>query len=653
MKFIFNIQFVFVALLLHASTLHGQHAKAALPAEEMANNTLEAISSGELSAPLADVVVPGDIKKPWMRTIETKRVHDQTAPLDPAEASEMEMLKQYDLTHPELAGVGPQASEEEFAGANPVVVSGFNATALNGGFPPDNTIAISNGGYILSAMNSKVAVYNTSGSLLLSAGLYDFFKGYNHGVVNDFYDPVVLYDSGSDRFVFVCLVGKHPSNSKVMVAFSKTNNPAQAWNIYYLSGNPLNNNCWLDYPRVGVSNNEVYVTGNLYKNNGPFNQAIIYQITKSGGYNGNSSLQWQYWYNIPSSPFTIMPLSWGGQGNYGPGCYLVAHATNSNSKTILFDLTKDLTASDERLVRYDITTPTFQQGYHAYQKNTAERLDSGDPRIQSGFYQDGIAHYVFAARFNSTSWTGVHYHRINVSSKTVTTRQIGASNWDFAWPSVAWSGTSTNNKSAMVSFLYSSTTVFPSAAVVEVDNSNTVSPNSIVFGSGTNLVNLDNNTWSRWGDYSGIARKKNTTTAPRLWTAACIGGGTGQKYNTRIAQIRPGGSNLDDEGGDREENALPFVTAPLKDEASVALFPNPVSVGETFSLEFTLEQKTLVRVDIFSADGRLVHTLLDDAVKAGETRITFNQQALDPGAYLVRATTADKLLKTVKVLVKP
>jgi len=550
-------------------------------------------------------------------------------------------------------GEGPQASAAEFAGANPVVVSGFNATALNEGFPPDNTIAISNGGYIVSAMNSKIAIYNTSGNQLLSATLYDFFQGSNYGVSNHFFDPVVIYDSSSDRFIFVCLVGNTSSTSKVLIAFSKTNNPTQAWNKYYLTGNPLNNNCWLDYPRVGVSNNEVYVTGNLYTNgtNGSFNQALIYQITKSGGYSGNASLQWQYWYNIPGYPQTIMPLSWGGQGNYGPGCYLVAHATNSSSKTLFFDLTKDMTASDEKLVKYDISTPTFLKGNDAFQKNTSERLDSGDPRIQSGFYQDGIAHYVFAARYNSTPWTGVHYHRINVSSKALTTRQIGSSNWDFAWPSVAWSGTSTNNKSAMISFLYTNSTVFPSAAVIEVDDSNTASPNSVSFVNGAGFVNLDNAVKSRWGDYTGIARKKNTTTAPRLWTAVCHGS-TNQKYATRIAQIRPGGSGFGDEAVEERATPIPDAT-PYSFAAEVALFPNPTISGEPFSLDFLLEQKTLVRVDILSSDGRLVHTLLEDAVKPGETRITFNSQALQPGAYMVRVTAGGKPLKTVKLMVSP
>lgn len=653
MKLTITLPLVVSALLLSSAALLAQHSKVPMPSDlTQSDNEPSAQCSGELYAPLVGEVVPGEKINPWMRTVKTERIHDQTTPLDSAQSAYLDMLKQKDLSNPASLGDGPTTETDELGPANPVVVSGFTASALSGGVPPDNTMAISNGGYIVSAINSRIAIYNTSGTELATATLYSFFKGANNNVVNDFYDPVVIYDSGSDRFVFVCLVGRHSSNARVLVAFSKTNNPTQAWYQYYLTGNPLNNNCWTDYPRVGVSNNEVYVTGNLYNNSNQFNQPVIYQITKSGGYNGNSNLQWQYWYNIPGGAQTIIPLSWGGQGNYGPGCYLVSHSNNSTSKTLLFSLTNDLTSSNEQLVKYEVTTPIFQQGNKAYQKNTAERLDSGDPRIQSGYYMDGFAHYVFAARYNSTAWTGIHYHRINVSSKALTTRQIGASGWDFAWPSVAWSGKSTGDKSSMINFLYSSSSVFPSAAVVEIDNLNEPSTNSIYYTNATGFVNLNNESYSRWGDYTNIARKKNTTSAPRLWVVGCHGNLNPQFYAARIAQIRPGGSNFGDEGDDRQEESLPETTfSSLAASPEVACFPNPSSTGTPFNLDFSLSERTFVRVDILTMDGRVVFTLLEDAVKAGNTRITLERQALEPGIYAVQVTANGEILKTVKLVV--
>ena len=113
-------------------------------------------------------------------------------------------------------------------------------------------MAISNGGYVVVAVNSTVAIYNTSGALLGSWTMYSFFNGAGAGVNSFFYDPNVLYDSGSDRFFFSCSVGNTYQTSKVLCAFSQSNNPLNGWNIYYLNGNPLNNNCWFDFPRIGI-----------------------------------------------------------------------------------------------------------------------------------------------------------------------------------------------------------------------------------------------------------------------------------------------------------------------------------------------------------------------------------------------------------------
>jgi hypothetical protein len=47
----------------------------------------------------------------------------------------------------------------------------------------------------------------------------------------------------------------------------------------------------------------------------------------------------------------------------------------------------------------------------------------------------------------------------------------------------------------------------------------------------------------------------------------------------------------------------------------------------------------------------VVFTLLEDAVKAGNTRITLERQALEPGIYAVQVTANGEILKTVKLVV--
>jgi hypothetical protein len=156
----------------------------------------------------------------------------------------------------------------------PVVTKSFEGNLFNGGAPPDNSLAISNGGLIVSAVNANVIVYNTTGSLLWFGSFWDIFK--NPALTEIIYDPIVMYDSEADRFVFIAIHGFSSVKSKVLVAFSKSNNPVEGWYTYELSGNPFNNNCWLDYPKLGISNNEIFITGNLFNDFTGFNEAIIF-----------------------------------------------------------------------------------------------------------------------------------------------------------------------------------------------------------------------------------------------------------------------------------------------------------------------------------------------------------------------------------------
>lgn len=190
----------------------------------------------------------------------------------------------------------------------PTIGASFEGNWFDQTTPPDNSMAISNGGYIVSVTNSHVEYFNTSGTRLFTSSFDDFFGDPTFTAM--LYDPSVIYDSQADRFFMVVLHGSNSAISKVIVCFSKSNNPQDGWWYYKLTGDPLGANNWFDYPKIGFSTNEVYVTGNLFTNNDQFSQSVIYQITKSGGYAGNN-LNWQYWYNISETPFTIVPASFG------------------------------------------------------------------------------------------------------------------------------------------------------------------------------------------------------------------------------------------------------------------------------------------------------------------------------------------------------
>lgn len=99
----------------------------------------------------------------------------------------------------------PSSEPSSKTNADPVIVTNFEGNLSVNSTPPDNTIAISNGGYIVSANNDGIEVNNESGNRLY----FDFWEDFvNDPALNSsLYDPKVIYDSQADRFVLILLRG--------------------------------------------------------------------------------------------------------------------------------------------------------------------------------------------------------------------------------------------------------------------------------------------------------------------------------------------------------------------------------------------------------------------------------------------------------------
>jgi hypothetical protein len=530
-----------------------------------------------------------------------------------------------------------QEQVNKISSVTPVVGTNFAGNWYDGGFPPDNSIAISNGGYIVSTVNSSIEYYNTSGTLLYTSSFYDFFN--DATLTSSIYDPVVLYDSGADRFFMVVLHGNSSSTSKVITCFSKTNNPSDGWWVYKLTGNPLSDGSWFDYPKIGVSNNEVYVTGNLYYDVGGNNESVIYQITKSDGYSGGS-FSWQYWYGISEDPFTLVPASFGHQGNYGPGIYLVSTDENSifTDKYRFYNLTDDMSGSPSLDV-YSIDAD-FSSAANAFQFGSSVELDNGSNRGLSAFYLNGIFHFVFHSEYTNY-YNGINYNRIDVSALTNTSRKFGLDGYDYSFPSIASFSTSTSDKSVMICFLRSSSTIYPELRAVNCDNNGNWS-SSIIVKSGLSYVDNGNVAETRWGDYTGISRKHNANSS-EVWlggqygtTRFISGFGTSHCFETWIAQINDGSPSGIEDNHETSDK--------------IDVFPNPVY--DMFKLEFYLDENLPIEISIIDINGRLVKLLYKDAAKQGRNLLSFNKGALKNGTYFVKINSNQNIIQNEKIIIQ-
>lgn len=616
----------FALSFLSLSNLTAQILKEKVLVQELAEDAGRV--SEIFEAPLAGEILPGAGSSKWGQKVLSLRTRDHGNPQIRAIKEAKAELKSNSYN--------PQ---EEFPGrgSDPVIGVGFEANWMQEGSPPDDAMAISNGGKVVTANNDGIEYYNSNGQFLYVSKWADFF---NDGTLTgSIYDPRVIYDSGADRFIMVVLHGSTATTSRLLVCFSKSNDPMSGWWYYKLTGNPLNNNCWFDFPSLGVSTNEIYVSGNLYTSgNNNYNQSVIYQINKTSGFTGQN-LNWQYWDKISAGieiGFTLVPLSYGHSGNYGPGIYLVSSESGGGNSVKLWDITNDIGGNPE-LKSYTInTTIPYEPSPDAGQKGSSVGLDNGDCRMQSGFYLNGIAHFVFHSDIGN-GWNGIYYSRLNVSDLSIKSSTFGlVGSFDYSYPAVASSSTQVTDASVMIGFLRTSDQIFPEVRVVNCDNDMQWSASTLVK-AGETFIRIFDGT-ERWGDYTGISRRQNSASG-RIWLSgsygARISSSVPNAWKTWVAEVYS------------DQSTSTTQVESINIESKV--YPNPAT--DRFHVNFELDTKEVVTIQIVDLNGKVVKLLYEDMPKTSKNILSFNKDALTAGIYFLIIRTPTKILSNDKLVI--
>ena len=493
-----------------------------------------AVQSEVNSAVLKGVVEPSNRpERPWMKSINKLVSYEHGAPSDLKKHKErMNALKAE-------AAIEEDAHSSSRA-ADPILGTNFLGNNFSQSTPTDNCLAISDGGKIVSSDNSTIAFYNDNGSpIMLNETHDDWFADIASSLYlsSGIFDPRVIYDPVNDRFIFVILHGSSATTSKVLVCFSTTNNPADAWNVYELPGNPLNDYSWFDYPNIGISEKDLFISGNLFYSGGGFNQTVVFQVDKQAGYDGNS-IDYVTYNNLPNgnaSSFTVVPASYGQDGEYGPGIYLLSSHWWNSSFLNLYEITDSLGGNPSLNLNASVSVPNYQAAGDAVQLGSTELLNTNDTRMQHAFYLNGIVHAVHHVNY-SAGYAGIAYYRIPVDNVTATqSERFGQSGQDYAFPSLASFGEEEIDQGVIVSFLSSSSSTYPGMKAVNCDNLMEWSDAITVRAGDSYIDHYYVNTVERWGDYSDLQRRHNSDSV-EVWFGGCFGPNS-HVWNTWIAQI--------------------------------------------------------------------------------------------------------------------
>ncbi|MDZ4839459.1 MAG: T9SS type A sorting domain-containing protein [Bacteroidota bacterium] len=558
---------------------------------------------------------------------------------NPKDRENLEHLKQEQASRKPVSTIGIKPRQ---TGASPLLSGQFTANIFDGSVPNDNGLAIGNNGVIISVANTNLTIHDSTGADLLPGGLIQFslfFKDLN--IKGSKYDPRVLYDPTFDRFIVCCLNGTADTQTHILFAFSKTNNPLGEWNLYSVPGNPLNDGTWSDFPSLALTSNEIICTVNAIKTGVSwqlgFTQSYLWQINKQDGYNGKASLQTRLNKDIKYNGKNIRNLCPVQEGMMptGKGCFLVSNRNfdKSNDTFFLLKLSGDLSSNPTigmKVIKSSSSTYGFppnalQKKKLLNAKNTY--LATNDSRPLQAILQNGKIHLVGNTIDFTRSRPSI-YHNI-ISDPDGNTGILGNTlrfdGYDAGFPSLAFCGKYANEDDMMINVNLSSDTSFPTCAALYYKN-NIYSKHVQIFNSAYSIAVI-NDSVQRWGDYSGIQRRYNRP--GQVWMSGTVSFQTQLRtnaYATRVSQFYSPNYNL-----------AGIADTKLKG-IQVNVYPNPVVSGGLLSLDIPINMEIDgYAITIYALDGKEVYQQNFD-YRNGQ-KIQFAIPKLNLGLYLVNITT--------------
>ena len=414
--------------------------------------------------------------------------------------------------------IAPAAPEP---GAEPVNAptgsANFAGIPATGWIPPDCTMAVGPQ-YVLLSVNSSVAIYTKAGVVAMpQKTLTQWFANVVTGMT--IFDPKALYDQHAGRWMLVAVaVQQNPKASLHLLSVSQSSNPLGPWRNYkfnaMLDGSTATNN-WADYPALGVDNQALYITSNMFAFGGNFQYAKIRVIPKAGPYSGGAA-PYHDFTNLKNADnttaFTIQPCHTFG----APGAeYLVNTAFPSGNFLTLWEITNP-TAATPTLTRKQVSISAYSLPPNADQKGGAPPLNSGDVRVLLAVYRGDL----WTAFTTAHNWGGgtpnrcaIEWCQVRVAGPTVVQQGVyGAANGHYFYPASC----PDNNGNLTMVFSRSSPTEFASILYTgrrSTDPLGTLQASALLKAGVANYNRLDTSGRNRWGDYAGVAADPSN---PRL-----------------------------------------------------------------------------------------------------------------------------------------
>jgi hypothetical protein len=391
-------------------------------------------------------------------------------------------------------------------------VTNFNAQFE----PPDQGLCAGNG-FVLEPVNSAYSIYRTNGTRV--RGPFNVNDLFNEGAAEFTSDPRCYYDTTTRRwFATILFLNAASTAGRIDIAVSQTADPTGPWNHFRINTTHTGGNgcpCFGDQPRLGIDQNNLYVSTDEFSINGPeFNGAQIYAIDKSDLVKGVSparfvhigpltsagslafSVQPALTTGTPSAEYFLSSLDPDGTGDHRIGVWALTHGDRVG------------TGGTPVLTSKVIESEPYVVPEAAQQKGSSLLIDSGDDRMQQTQYLNGQIWGELATGVTppgaatpraGAAWFAVRPTLTNgrlTGASVVRQGYVTAPGASVLYPAVQATAT---GRAAMV-FTLTGATRFPSAAYATLPAAGSSFGPVKVVAAGTGPYNDTDET--RWGDYS-------------------------------------------------------------------------------------------------------------------------------------------------------
>jgi uncharacterized repeat protein (TIGR01451 family) len=419
--------------------------------------------------------------------------------------------------------------------AGATLADNFAALGDNNASIPPDTMGAAGPNHLVTMLNTQVRIQDKTGTNLSTVSLSTFWTN-GTGLSGSPFDPRVIYDPLSGRWLATIDFNAQSTTSSIGFAISQSSDPTGIWTFYQFDSDG-SNATWADFPEIGVNSKWIAITNNMFTVSGNAFQGVkLWVIDKSTALAGGALTTYIYNPGFDSaggaSGFTIRPAltfdatepalymvdNFYAVGGIGAPLMRLSRLTGTLGLTPTWQVVSGSTVSAGSGL-FALANPFEFGQIDAAQSGTATTVETNDPRIQNAVFRQGRlwATHSGGLPFDgnqgtvNANRTAVFWYELNPAAMPASGDPLvqsgvidGGSGVHHFFPSLA---VNANNEMA-IGFSRSDSSKFVEAVMTgrqANDPAGTVDPITVIKLGKDSYVKDFGFGRVRWGDYSATA----------------------------------------------------------------------------------------------------------------------------------------------------